>query len=129
VPYPPGLDGLYRELLLLREQAPDVYADLMREKQLDRRHERRIAWAGVIAQAVGHLCGLVALAVLAVVAWHAFSLHDATQGAAIICTGAVSIVAVFVTGRMASGSARSDAPAVPPGLATVPVPGPPAPDQ
>jgi hypothetical protein len=72
----------------------------MAEKRLDQRHLRRIAWAGFIAQTVGHLCGLIALAVLAVVAWHAFDLGDATQGAAIICTGAVSIVAVFVTGRL-----------------------------
>lgn len=45
-----------------------------------------------------------ALALLAVVAWYAFGLRDATQGAAIICTGAVLTVAVFVTGRVVGES-------------------------
>lgn len=96
-----------KELSLLAEKAPEAYRDLMKEKRLDQRNLRRVAWAGLIAQTVGHFCGLIALTVLAVVAWHAFDLGDATQGAAIICTGAVSIVAVFVTGRLASGSAKN----------------------
>lgn len=97
-----------RELALLAEKAPEAYRDLMAEKRLDQRHLRRIAWAGFIAQTVGHLCGLIALAVLAVVAWHAFDLGDATQGAAIICTGAVSIVAVFVTGRLVGETGKGE---------------------
>ena len=97
-----------KELALLAEKAPEAYRDLMHEKKLDQRHLRRIAWAGFIAQTVGHLCGLIALTVLAIVAWHAFDLGDATQGAAIICTGAVSIVAVFVTGRLVSRSSKDN---------------------
>lgn len=104
----PSAEFTAKELSLLAEKAPDAYRDLMREKRLDQRHLRRIAWAETIAQALGQFCGLIALTVLAVVAWHAFDLGDATQGAAIICTGAVSIVAVFVTGRVTSTSARRE---------------------
>jgi hypothetical protein len=46
------------------------------------------------------------LLLLAGVAWHALDLGDSTQGAAIICTGAVSIVAVFVTGRLTNSSVK-----------------------
>jgi hypothetical protein len=95
-----------KELILLSEKAPEVYRELMREKQLDQRHRRRIAWAPLIGRVVGNVCGLIALSMLAATAWHAFDLKDATQGAAIICTGAVSIVAVFVTGRFASSAGR-----------------------
>jgi hypothetical protein len=52
------------------------------------------------------LSGLVALAVLAAISWHSIDRGDATQGASIICTGAVSIVAVFVTGRLTTGHDR-----------------------
>jgi hypothetical protein len=52
------------------------------------------------------LSGLVALVLLTAIAWHAIDRGDATQGASIICTGAVSIVAVFVTGRLTSGDKR-----------------------
>jgi ABC-type siderophore export system fused ATPase/permease subunit len=130
---PSGSARLYQELRLLHQHAPDVYRDLMQEKRLDQQHRRRISWAGVIAQTTGQLCGLIALSVLAVVAWHAFNLGDATQGAAIICTGAVSIVAVFVTGRLTTaaparpGAAR-DHPA-PPDAVPVPVPSQHVPDR
>ncbi|MFC1432230.1 hypothetical protein ACEZDB_16400 [Streptacidiphilus sp. N1-3] len=72
---------------------------LLEQKRHDQRHRQRLAWAELIAQSIGHATGLAALVVLAVVAWHAFDVGAKTQGAAIICTGAVSIVAVFVTGR------------------------------
>lgn len=56
-----------------------------------------------MAYIIGHLSGLVALFILAAVSWHAFDRGAAAEGASIICTGAVSIVAVFVTGRLARG--------------------------
>jgi hypothetical protein len=93
-----------RELVLLAQNAPKTYDKLMEAE----RHLRRWDWADLIAQAVGHLAGLAALSILAVVAWHAFDLGAATQGAAIICTGAVSIVTVFVTGRLTSGRAGAN---------------------
>jgi hypothetical protein len=95
-----------KELILLSEKAPEVYRELMREKQLDQRHRRRIAWAPLIGRVIGNACGLIALSLLAAIAWHAFDLGDATQAAAVICTGAVSIVAVFVTGRFTSAGSK-----------------------
>lgn len=100
------LEFTTQELLLLAEKAPDVYRELMDQKKLDQRYRRRMAWATLLAQEVGHVCGLIALLILAAVAWHALDLGDAAQGAAIICTGAVSIVAVFVTGRLTGGAAK-----------------------
>ncbi|SRR6266566_2081334 len=86
-------------LTLLAEKAPDEFRALVRTR-------RRLEWADMIAQTIGHLSGLVALAILATISWHAIDRGAATQGASIICTGAVSIVAVFVTGRLTSGSSR-----------------------
>jgi hypothetical protein len=96
----PPLELTVKELIQLQKSHPDIYREFMAEKKADRRHARWIAWASLIGQVVGHLCGLLALGVLAGVAWHAFDLGDPDQGAAVICTGAVSIVAVFVTGRL-----------------------------
>lgn len=84
------------DLAMLAERAPGAYKQLMARET----SRRRLEWAGFVAQAAGHLCGLAALAVLAAVAWHAIDRGASTQGASIICTGAVSIVALFVTGRM-----------------------------
>lgn len=96
----PPLELTVKELTQLKKSDPDIYREFMAEKKAHRRHARRIAWASKFGQIIGHVCGLAALVVLAVVAWHAFDLGDANQGAAVICTGAVSIVAVFVTGRL-----------------------------
>lgn len=90
------------DLALLSEKAPEVYNEFMKEKRDELHHLRRLAWADLIAQVVGHLSGLAALAILTVIAWHAIDRNAASQGAAIICTGAVSIVTVFVTGRVTS---------------------------
>jgi hypothetical protein len=87
-------------LATLREKAPEIYERFIRAKQADWRHQRHLHWADQIAQVIGHLSGLIALGCLTAVAWHAIDRGDATQGASIICTGAVSIVAVFVTGRL-----------------------------
>jgi hypothetical protein len=84
------------DLATLAKRAPGAYKQLMARES----SRRRLEWAGFVAQVVGHLCGLAALVVLAAVAWHAIDRGASTQGASIICTGAVSIVALFVTGRV-----------------------------
>jgi hypothetical protein len=87
-------------VVALRENAPEIYERFIRVKEVEWRHLRRLAWADLFAQVIGHLSGLVALGCLTLISWHAIDRGDATQGASIICTGAVSIVAVFVTGRL-----------------------------
>ena len=84
------------ELMLLVEKTPQVYAHVMRGCE----RQRRLAGAGMITQIVGNLSELAALAICAAVAWHAFDRGAAIQGAAIICTGAVSIVTSFAAGRV-----------------------------
>jgi len=93
-----------RDLVILAEKAPEAYRELMAEK----RNWRRLEWADPIAQTIGHLSGIIALFILAAISWHAIDRGDATQGASIICTGAVSIVAVFVTGRLTGRSAKAN---------------------
>lgn len=88
-----------KDLALLAQQVPDAYRELLASEA----SRRRLDWADLIVQATGHICGLVALVILAAVSWHAIDCGASTQGASIICTGAVSIVAVFVTGRMNKG--------------------------
>jgi hypothetical protein len=90
-------------VITLREKTPEIYERFIKAKEAEWRHLRRLAWADLIAQIIGHLSGLAALGCLTVIAWHAIDRGDATQGASIICTGAVSIVAVFVTGRVTNG--------------------------
>jgi predicted membrane channel-forming protein YqfA (hemolysin III family) len=96
------------QLIQLAVQAPEVYRDLIRQKKLDQRRRYHINWADIVAQIVGHLTGLAALLVLAVLAWHAFDRDAPTQASTIICTGAASIVAVFVTGRLVNRGAKSE---------------------
>jgi hypothetical protein len=102
------LAPVHRELILLKRADPEVYCTLMTERKRDQRHQRFMKKAPVLVRVFGNACGLVALSLLAAVAWHAFNLKDANQGAAIICTGAVSIVAVFVTGQAMRGSSRNN---------------------
>ncbi len=86
------------DLAFLAQQLPGAYQQLM-ANETSRRH---LEWADLIAQITGHICGLAALLILAAVSWHAIDRGASTQGASIICTGAVSIVALFVTGKTAS---------------------------
>lgn len=88
------------ETFLLLEKAPEIYERFIKVKQADWRHQRRLAWADLLANLIGHMSGLAALVLLTAVAWHSIDRGYATQGASIICTGAVSIIAVFVTGRL-----------------------------
>jgi hypothetical protein len=84
----------------LKESAPAIYDRFIKAKEAEWRNLRRLAWGDLLTQVIGNMSALAALVSLTVVAWHAIDRGDATQGASIICTGAVSIVAVFVTGRV-----------------------------
>lgn len=93
-----------KALAALNKAAPEICRQILEQKRFDQRHKRRHEWANLIAQALRQLSGLVALGILATVAWHAIDSGAATQAAAIICTGAASTVVVFVTGRRGSDS-------------------------
>lgn len=84
----------------LQKEAPEIYERFIKAKEAEWRNLRHLAWGDLLTQVIGNLSALAALACLTIVAWHAIDRGDATQGASIICTGAVSIVAVFVTGRV-----------------------------
>ena len=98
-----------KDLALLAEQVPDAYRELIASEA----SRRRLDWADLIAQVTGHICGLVALLILAAVSWHAIDRGASTQGASIICTGAVSIVALFVTGRTTKSRSSQPSPVKP----------------
>jgi hypothetical protein len=90
--------GSVEDLAFLAQRLPAAFRQLIANEV----SRRRLEWADLIAQIIGQICGLAALLMLAAVSWHAIDCGDATQGASIICTGAVSIVALFVTGRLAN---------------------------
>lgn len=90
------------DLAYLAKHVPDAYWQLIACETT----RRRLEWAGLLSQIISHLCGLAALSMLCAVSWHAIDRGAFTQGASIICTGAVSIVAVFVTGRAGVGDRR-----------------------
>jgi len=104
-PSPTGGPSAYtvHDLAILAEKVPEAYRELMAEK----RNWRRLEWVGLMGQAIGHISGIIALLILGAIAWHAIDRGAATQGASIICTGAVSIVAVFVTGRITARPGRT----------------------
>jgi hypothetical protein len=95
-------------VVTLRECAPEIYERFIKAKELEWRHLRRRAWVDLLAQVMGQFSGLAALGCLTALAWHAIDQGDATQGASIICAGAVSIVAVFVTGRLTNRHSDRD---------------------
>ena len=80
--------------------APGTFKTIMDEICREERHRQRMEAGELCSRFFGQLCAFGSVAVLAVLAKY-FVDHDApTQGASIIATGAVSIVAVFVTGRL-----------------------------
>jgi hypothetical protein len=91
-----GANYAIKDLACLAEHVPDAYRQLIASETT----RRRLEWAGLLGQIISHLCGLAALSMLCAVSWHAIDRGAFTQGASIICTGAVSIVALFVTGRV-----------------------------
>ncbi|MEV0245840.1 hypothetical protein AB0H76_04530 [Nocardia sp. NPDC050712] len=88
----------------LNATAPDLCRELLEHKRLAQKHRQRLAWASLITHTlVGQLSGLVALSIVAIVACRAIDNGAATQAATIVCTGAATIVAVFVTRRVVGG--------------------------
>ncbi|MFK8908966.1 hypothetical protein [Streptomyces sp. YS-3] len=73
----------------------------MKQKIKDQKHMRCVAWGPTIAQTIGSISGLLALAILVMLAWHMSDRNQGPEAATIVTTGAVSIVAVFVTGKVA----------------------------
>jgi hypothetical protein len=90
-------DLTVHELAILANDAPDLYREVVKNEA----NARRLAWVGLTTQVLGHLSGLAALFMLILVAWHFIDLGHPVEATSIICSGAVSIVAVVVTGRLA----------------------------
>jgi hypothetical protein len=89
-------DLTVQELATLASLTPDLYREVIRNEA----NTRRLGWAGLVTYFLGHLFGLAALLMLILVAWHDIDFGHPGQATSIICSGAVSIVAVFVTGKL-----------------------------
>ena len=61
------------DLAFLAHKLPGAYQQLMANEA----SRRRLEWADLTAQITGHICGLAALLVLAVVSWHAIDRGEA----------------------------------------------------
>jgi uncharacterized membrane protein len=83
------------------ELEPGTFDRLMTEIEREEKHRRRMEWADLCQRIFGQVCALGTVVTLAFLARYFVDHGAATQGAAIIVTGAVSIVTVFVTGRLA----------------------------
>jgi len=81
--------------------APGTFTRIMTEVERAERHQRHLEWAELASRFFGQVCGLITVIVLAVLARYFVDHGAATAGAGIVTAGAVSIVAVFVTGRLA----------------------------
>jgi uncharacterized membrane protein len=83
------------------EQAcPGSFKRIMDEIETEERHRRRTETIEQGMRMFGQLCAFGSVVVLALLAKY-FADRDApTQGAAIIVSGAGTIVAIFVTGRI-----------------------------
>lgn len=81
------------------ELGPGTFDRIMTEIEQEENHRRRMEWAELGQRIFGQVCAFGTVVALAFLARYFVDHGAATQGAAIIVTGAVSIVAVFVTGR------------------------------
>ncbi|WP_372433914.1 DUF2335 domain-containing protein [Micromonospora coerulea] len=79
---------------------PGTFDRIMCECERDERHRRHMDLLELGSRVFGQVCGLGTVVILAWLAKYFVDQGAATQGAAIIGTGAVSIVAVFVTGKL-----------------------------
>lgn len=86
------------------EVAPGTFALIFAEITCEQRHRRRLEWAEQISRVFGQVCAFSTVVILTLLARHFADHGAATQGATVIGTGAVSIVAVFLTGRLARRS-------------------------
>lgn len=82
------------------EVCPGTFDRIMTEIQQEEKHRRRMEWAYLCQRTFGQVCALGTVIALAFLASYFVDHGAATQGAALIVTGAVSIVTVFVTGRL-----------------------------
>jgi uncharacterized membrane protein len=83
------------------ELGPGTFNRIMTEIEQEEKHRRRMEWADLCQRIFGQVCALGTVIILAFLARYFVDRGAATQGASIIITGAVSIVTVFVTGRLA----------------------------
>ncbi|MFD9486268.1 hypothetical protein ACFWBX_20255 [Streptomyces sp. NPDC059991] len=97
----------WRGLAWLSKECPDVYRELLAQKTKDQVNARRLAWGPIVVQIIGSLSGLAALAGLVLLSWHMSDRNQGPEAAAVVTTGAVSIVAVFVTGKVANARSAS----------------------
>jgi uncharacterized membrane protein len=79
---------------------PGSFDRIMCEIETEERHRRRTEVIEQFSRVFGQLCGFGTVIVLAMLAKY-FADRDApTQGAAIIVSGAGTLVAIFVTGKL-----------------------------
>lgn len=90
--------GRSDEAVPQRESAQEIYERFIKIKEAQWRHQRRLAWADLLAQVIGLMSVLAVLAYLAVTSLYAIKRGDSIQGSPIIYAGATSI-AVFVMRR------------------------------
>ncbi len=83
------------------ELGSGTFDRLMAEIELEEKHRRRMERAELNSRIFGQVCAFGTVVVLAFLAGYFVYHGAATQGASIIITGAVSIVTVFLTNRLA----------------------------
>ena len=88
------------EALQWEQACPGSFKRIMNEIETEERHRRRTETFEQFLRMFGQLCAFGSVVVLAVLARYFADRGAATQGAAIIVSGAGTIVALFVTGRI-----------------------------
>lgn len=83
------------------ELGPGIFARLLAEIEQEEKHRRRMERTELGSRIFGQICAFGTVVVLAFLARYLVDHGAATQGASIIITGAVSIVTVFLTNRLA----------------------------
>jgi uncharacterized membrane protein len=83
------------------ELAPGTFNRFMVEIEQEEKHRRCMESADFCSRIFGQVCAFGTVVVFAFLARYFVDHGAATQGASIIITGAVSIVTVFLTNRLA----------------------------
>jgi len=79
----------------------DVMAEYFRQDDArTKAHERLMDYGNFVVRVIGYVCGLTSVWILADVARDYVAAGAATQGATIVISGAVSLVGIFITGRL-----------------------------
>jgi uncharacterized membrane protein len=81
------------------EVRPGTFDRIMSSVERDERHLRRMELLELGSRVLGQICGIGTVAVLGLLSKYFVDQNAPTQGAAIIVTGTVAIVTVFLTGR------------------------------